>query len=131
MRCHKSIIRLTTLILIIPFFLLSCYYDKNNNGYPGSVEFPPEGGVKIAYGLRLFVGVEIEEGAKDSEFVNFWDDQDSVVVKYHWLTVVGCAQENGIKIIVEPTDISKKRSLRITGFLGDEFAEIDVIQKGK
>lgn len=131
MTCHKSIIRLKTLILIIPFFLLSCYYDKDNNGYPDTVEFPPEGGVKIAHGLRPFVGVEIEEGAKDSEFVNFWDDLDSVVVKYHWLTVVGSGQENSIKIIAEPTDISKNRSLRITGFLGNEYAEIDVIQKGK
>lgn len=131
MTCHKSIIRLKTLILIIPFFLLSCYYDKDNNGYPDSVEFPPEGGVKIVYGARALVGVEIEEGAEDSKFETFWDDKDSVVVKYHWLTVVGKYQENSIKIIAEHTDISKKRSLRITGFLGDEFAEIDVIQKGK
>ncbi len=108
--------------------LFSSCIEKNNYNYPEYVYFPKEGGKMIVRGDEYYVNLYIEE---DGEAVaNTWGLEDGAAVSYKWLTVIDVPNAKYFKIIVDPSDIKKKRKLKIVANFGPDYGEINVIQAG-
>lgn len=113
-------------ISMVSLLFFSSCFEKNNYHYPEYVYFPKEGGKMRVHGDKCFYGLSIEDGCESVAYMR----EDSTVMSYKWLTVIAEPQEENIKIIVAPSDLKKKRKLRILGYYGREYAEINVIQEG-
>lgn len=110
--------------------LPSCEFEQDQEGFPSSVVFPPEGGEKIVSGDR-----EIREYALSFDDIN--DDRvgntevgenDTLILKSDWLLVKYVPFETKMKIIAAPSENGKKRQLTIYNGNGTKFSETKVIQ---
>ena len=121
----KSLFHILWMILV-PVFIISCDKEDNHN-FPKSIHFPAKGGYKIVSGNDPFAFLLIGDGTDEyhSDEIN-----DTITVSHDWLSVKTEKGSNSLIIYTEPSTLIKKRSLKIYGYFGREYAVIDVIQDG-
>ncbi|MBD5305557.1 MAG: hypothetical protein HDS12_04625 [Bacteroides sp.] len=112
------------IILLIPMFIGGCFREEDL-GYPKKVFFTPEGGTQIIEGnTRIMPEIEVGHDAVGA----YYQDDDSICVKYEWLHVNASTTEPKITLTVPPSDV-KKRKLKIRGTSAMEYCEIMVYQQ--
>lgn len=116
------------LMSVALLLLFSSCIEKHNYHYPENVYFPKEGGKMIVHGDEYYVNLYIEEDGV--AVANTWGLEDGAAVSYKWLTVIDVPNAKYFKIIVDPSDINKKRKLKIVANFGPDYGEINVIQAG-
>ena len=118
----KSIPFLITFLLL----LSSCFF-RDNNGYPKKVEFYNDGGTETISGEASFGYILIQAGTDEYASEN---ENSIITVSYDWLKVESPQGSKSMTLTVQPNSTGRQRKLKIFGYFGSEYAEIDVIQKG-
>ena len=110
--------------LFIPFLIASC--EGDNYGYPSKMTFEREGGTKFCSGTSSFYHVDINNynGIGAGSKV----DTDSIKVTYDWLTVKGRKFDTQLEVIAAPNPSGKKRTLYVSPWIDNSFADIKVVQ---
>lgn len=124
----RRIFKMLPLFLAMVFSLLnvSCEFTENNKGYPNKISFPKDGGMQIAKGETFFYGLSIEDG--DAGAVSGPPKNDTLEVRYRWLTIKSPWCSNKLIVIAKPSQSNQKRELEIRGDFGIEYAIIKVSQ---
>ena len=116
-------------VLITFLFLLSSCFYHNNNGYPKKVVFYNEGGTETISGNYSFGDLIIQAGSE--EYGSNVLLGDSIIsVSYDWLKAETHRGAHSMTLTAQPNRTGRQRKLKIFGYFGNEYAEIDVIQKG-
>lgn len=116
-------------LLAILLSLVSC--NKENMGFPSSVNFSKNGGSMIIKGEEMpyIFGLEILDYDGDGNFTNRSEESDSIMVSYQWLTAKMRVSDNKVELIAEPSNSSKKRTLYLFVHDGKDMSETKVTQE--
>lgn len=118
----KKTFRLALMALLL--LLSGCYESEEvDEGFPNSVEFPKEGGVKTISGFRGFISVEIE-GGTDS----FYNEGENNVmtVESDWLKIEYTVHSKDITLYARPVMPSEPRLLKVRGYVDKDYVIIKV-----
>ncbi len=112
-------------LLFIPLLLASC--EEDNYGYPSKMTFEREGGTKFcsgkyscySMGIKNYNGIGATSKGKA---------MDSIKVTYDWLTVKCRRFGTQLEVIAAPNPSGKKRTLYVSPWIDNSFADIKVVQ---
>ncbi len=117
-------------LFLLTFLMIFCSCEEEHKqcGYPSSLIFPFDGGEKIISGNVSIFGVLFED--KGGETCGMTDvcENDTIVVSYEWIKVKYVYGDTMMKIIAEPSENNKKRSLIVRGQYPPKYCEIKVLQ---
>ena len=122
-----SLYSLFGMIFSLAFMLASCSME-DDHGYPKVVEMPAEGGTLRISGESSPYAILIVN--KKGDGFRSPNEGDTLVASYDWLTVKHKKYDYRIMVTAEPNISGKKRKLLVlTRFVGNTYAEIEVVQK--
>lgn len=120
-----------TIYHIISLFILalSCLSCDTDLGFPDTVKFGNDGGVKTFTGNTSLISIQVLDynGNGNSDDNN----EDILTANYRWLTVESARDSHEIKITAEPNNGRKQRKLYVHICDGPNYAEIKVKQSGR
>ena len=113
--------------LLVASVMVSCEKEVDL-GYPKSVSFAKEGGVKVITGTIAFSGAYIHDykSGDDGEYVPREGELECQV--YKWLTVEYLPHSAELKLIAEPNTSAKSRTLHVELHSGPDYQVVEVQQ---
>lgn len=112
---------------VFSFLLMSCF-DEVDLGYPESVLFSKDGGIETITGKVAFTHAEIHNYKNGDDGV-FEEREGNVECNvYGWLKVEYQAHSNELKILAEPNETGKTRTLHVELISGYEYQTVTVTQ---
>ncbi|MDE6631635.1 MAG: hypothetical protein K2K23_01405 [Muribaculaceae bacterium] len=124
---HKLLISGIVSLLLIILSISSCTrFTYNQNGYPKKIHFSSQGGSEIIsgnYDAYLYINDD-----NDGDSLTYEND----TVEYAWLKVVRIrGGKPSFELTAAPNENPTQRKLQIELYLGTEYGEITVTQKGR
>ena len=118
--------------LLISFLLVSCE-NAHNFGYPRKVTFEKEGGSKICSGSSSFYAFEITDYNGNNHTKTTNGENDTIIDTYDWLSVkyiniYSANYKAKFKLGALPNTTGRKRTLYLSVWVNDSFADIKVTQ---
>lgn len=115
---------IVTIVGMMLLLLSGCYVENEvDEGFPRTVDFPAEGGVKEIYGFKGIVSLEIMGGETSSTE----EVEDNVeVVKSCWLTVEYEIDSPKMTLTARSAEPEEPRHLKIKGYVHKDYVVINV-----
>lgn len=86
------------------------------------------GGSKICSGTSSCYSIDINDYQGNGNAILSQGENDTIIATYDWLSVKFRKSTAQLKMTALPNTIGKKRTLYVTGWVDDSFADIKVIQ---
>lgn len=121
-------VKVMVLLMVLSLLNVSCEFEQDNNGFPEKISFPKDGGMQILHGDAKILSLTIHDTYGSVLDFTGPSENDSLIVKYRWLTVKTKWRGKELTVIAEPSTSNEKRELMIKGSFGKKYAEIQVSQ---
>lgn len=114
--------------VLLSFLLVSCG-NTNNYGYPSKIAFDKMGGGKICSGTSSCYSIDINDYQGNGNAILSQGENDTIIATCDWLSVKFRKSTGAqLKMTALPNTTGKKRTLYVTGWVDNSFADIKVIQ---
>lgn len=115
--------------VLLPMLLVSCEFEEADLGFPKTVNFTKEGGVKVISGEQSFTYANIHN-YKNGDQGSIQESETGEVFVYQWLKVQYHDVNNSeLTIYAEPNETGKSRELHIEIHSGTEYQTVKVKQQ--
>lgn len=106
----------------------ACQLSHENNGFPSAVSFKKDGGTVKISGDDSITQIEIYD-SDSTVYSVIKPERDSIYLNYGWLTARWRIADKDIYITAAPNGSEKNRKVKLYGYMGYEYAVIQVSQK--